>query len=318
MATEPVKLPEWASANPTDGVSGQAAIIEPSEAKKDSGFLRLERSPRQDHNWLFNLIFQWFEWLKQQENLNTPHRTGDGSDHSDVALNTTHSGSDGSDHSDVGLNTTHRGVVSGNPHNVGATEISDFDSEVDSNASVTANTNHRNDDGSDHADVATNTSHSGGDGSDHADVAANTSAAALNTTHRTSDGKNHSDVVLNNTHRGLTTGNPHNVVAADLTLPVTLVTQLTGQSFLWPSNIDDNSSVYSSDLAVAAAKVGDIVLVTPTDRVVATDQTNRISFEGIVASAGNIKVNAVNHHSTSVSDNSIEALSFNVTIISFT
>lgn len=47
--------------------------------------------------------------------LNTSHRTGDGSDHTDVAantaaaaLNTTHRGSDGKDHSDVVLNNTHR------------------------------------------------------------------------------------------------------------------------------------------------------------------------------------------------------------------
>jgi len=66
MATEPTKLPEWASADPVDPVSGMNAIAEPSEAKKDSGFLRSERPPRQDFNWLFNLLYLWIDWFKQQ------------------------------------------------------------------------------------------------------------------------------------------------------------------------------------------------------------------------------------------------------------
>lgn len=66
--TEPTKFPEWASANPTDPVSGQPAIVEPSEAKKDSGHLYKERPPRQDLNWLFNLVWLWVKWFKQQEN----------------------------------------------------------------------------------------------------------------------------------------------------------------------------------------------------------------------------------------------------------
>ena len=41
--------------------------------------------------------------------------------------------------SDTSLNNTHRGVTTGNPHNVLATQITDFDTEVSNNASVTAN-----------------------------------------------------------------------------------------------------------------------------------------------------------------------------------
>lgn len=63
--SQPLKEPEWASANPTDGTSGQPAILEPTEAKKDSGHLRLERPTRQDHNWLFNLIWLWIKYFKQ-------------------------------------------------------------------------------------------------------------------------------------------------------------------------------------------------------------------------------------------------------------
>lgn len=50
---------------------------------------------------------------------NTTHRTGDGSDHADVATNTVHSTGDGSDHSAVAANTlkvtnaTHTGDVTG-------------------------------------------------------------------------------------------------------------------------------------------------------------------------------------------------------------
>jgi len=79
--------------------------------------------------------------------LNTTHRSSDGTDHANVVLNDTHRGSDGTDHANVVLNDTHRGG-----------------------------------DGSDHADVATNTVHSTGDGSDHADVATNTAAIAAATT----------------------------------------------------------------------------------------------------------------------------------------
>lgn len=49
-----INLISWANTNPVDGVSGQNAMIEPSTSKKNSGFLRLERPPRQDLNWLFN------------------------------------------------------------------------------------------------------------------------------------------------------------------------------------------------------------------------------------------------------------------------
>lgn len=56
MATEPTKLPEWAS-------SGSAAITEPSEAKKDLGWIA-EKPPHEYFNWLLNLIYQWVEFFK--------------------------------------------------------------------------------------------------------------------------------------------------------------------------------------------------------------------------------------------------------------
>lgn len=48
-----------------------------------------------------------------------------------------------SNNSSVSSNTTHRGLTN-NPHSVLATQVSDFDTEVNNNTNVTANTNHRN------------------------------------------------------------------------------------------------------------------------------------------------------------------------------
>ena len=48
---------------------------------------------------------------------NNTHRTGDGSDHADVASNNAHRTGDGSDHADVASNNAHR-VSTANPHSV--------------------------------------------------------------------------------------------------------------------------------------------------------------------------------------------------------
>lgn len=55
---------EWCNLNPTDATSGQPAIINPSAGKKDSGFLRLEKPPRQDINWFQNLSGLWNGYLE--------------------------------------------------------------------------------------------------------------------------------------------------------------------------------------------------------------------------------------------------------------
>jgi len=68
MATEPAKLPRWATVPATDPVSGQPNVSEPSEGKKDSGYDFQERPPRQDFNWLFNLIYLWIQWFQQEIN----------------------------------------------------------------------------------------------------------------------------------------------------------------------------------------------------------------------------------------------------------
>lgn len=123
MATKPTDIPFWATANPVDGVSGQPAILTPAAGKVASGYIRLERPPRQDFNYNQNLNGLWVEWLDQQTDLNDAHRL----------------------------------TVIGNPHDVLATQISDFDTEVANNSSVVLNTTHRSSDGTDHSDVVSNT-----------------------------------------------------------------------------------------------------------------------------------------------------------------
>ena len=49
----------WANLNPTDPISLQPAIIEPSIAKKNNGFVNVERPPRQDLNWIQNNNGLW-------------------------------------------------------------------------------------------------------------------------------------------------------------------------------------------------------------------------------------------------------------------
>jgi len=65
MATEPSDLPLWSTDE--DPVSNAA----PSAGKIAAGFDNQEQPPRQDHNFLFNLIGKWTDFHKQQENLST-------------------------------------------------------------------------------------------------------------------------------------------------------------------------------------------------------------------------------------------------------
>jgi hypothetical protein len=66
--------------------------------------------------------------------LNTAHRTGDGSDHANVALNDSHRTGSGADHADVALNNSHRSST-GNPHstninNLGSGTLAQLNSKV--------------------------------------------------------------------------------------------------------------------------------------------------------------------------------------------
>lgn len=97
---------EWCNNNPVDATSLQPAIIDPSGGKKDSGFLRLEKPPRQDINWFQNLAGLWSAYFEAETDLNNTHRASDGTDHADVVSNNTHRSSNGTDHADVVSNTS--------------------------------------------------------------------------------------------------------------------------------------------------------------------------------------------------------------------
>jgi len=55
--TKPTKIPRWADTG---------TIVEPAEAKKDSGWVTTEKPPASYFNWLENLSGQWFKWLDER------------------------------------------------------------------------------------------------------------------------------------------------------------------------------------------------------------------------------------------------------------
>jgi len=169
---------------------------------------------------------------------------------------------DSTNKTDIGSNTTHRGLTN-NPHSVLATQISDFDTEVSNNSSVTANTSKLSgieagaevnnisdtnatdltDGGAStlhyHASDRSRANHTGTQTaatiSDFDTEVSNNSSVTTNTTHRGLTNNPHSTtkthvglsnvpntdftsaVGLNTTHRGLT-NNPHAVDKADVGL----------------------------------------------------------------------------------------------------
>jgi hypothetical protein len=135
---KPSTFPKWAEILTADPTSLENNRVAPSSGKQNTGFTRSEVPPRQDFNYQFWFINQWIEWLSQEVDLNDTHRTGNGSDHANVALNDTHRVSDGKNHSDVVLNNTHR-----------------------------------TSDGKNHSDVVLNNTHRGSDGKNHSDVVLN-------------------------------------------------------------------------------------------------------------------------------------------------
>lgn len=57
---KPLKLPRWSATAPGVGLSN---VVEPSEGKKDAGFVSGERPPNQFFDWLFELIYEWIAWV---------------------------------------------------------------------------------------------------------------------------------------------------------------------------------------------------------------------------------------------------------------
>lgn len=60
MSTKPSKLPRLGATSP-GVVTG--STVEPSEAKKTAGFVARERPPAQFIVWLFELIYEWLQYL---------------------------------------------------------------------------------------------------------------------------------------------------------------------------------------------------------------------------------------------------------------
>ena len=54
---KPTKQPEWISDNTTN-------ITEPPQGKKDIGWIPAEEPPAQFHNWLWNIIYQWTNYIE--------------------------------------------------------------------------------------------------------------------------------------------------------------------------------------------------------------------------------------------------------------
>jgi hypothetical protein len=63
MASKPGTLPRWATV-------GGAQIVEPTEGKKTQGFNVQEKPPSQYFNWLYNLIYQWTQYLNDPDSIN--------------------------------------------------------------------------------------------------------------------------------------------------------------------------------------------------------------------------------------------------------
>lgn len=60
------RYPNFATANVTDPVSGEANVQTPSPEVQASGWRRLERPPRYWLNWLHRLYNQWIQWFDQE------------------------------------------------------------------------------------------------------------------------------------------------------------------------------------------------------------------------------------------------------------
>lgn len=76
---KPAKLPEWATSDVQDPLTGQWNVVEPPPEKKSVGWLR-EVPPRQYFNWLARTTFDWLKYfddnLDLESSLFTPIWSG--------------------------------------------------------------------------------------------------------------------------------------------------------------------------------------------------------------------------------------------------
>jgi len=76
MADKPTKLPRWATVPTPDPVFGGTNVIEPTEQRKDTGWLK-EYPDAQTENWFKNLTYQWLDYLKSVTDNDLFYSTGD-------------------------------------------------------------------------------------------------------------------------------------------------------------------------------------------------------------------------------------------------
>lgn len=79
LLAKPTKKPRWAD--------NGGAITEPSEAKKDVGWI-VEKPPYQFFNWIFNILYQWVNYFESVSDLNKSkydYYVGASGTHADLA-----------------------------------------------------------------------------------------------------------------------------------------------------------------------------------------------------------------------------------------
>lgn len=76
MVDKPIILPEWASQDRI-GPTGQYNVVEPPTEVKEEGWDFQEKPNRQWWNWFGRTVYDWINWLNQQESYNvTTDATG--------------------------------------------------------------------------------------------------------------------------------------------------------------------------------------------------------------------------------------------------
>lgn len=63
----PTVLPEWATTDQLDPISGQNNVLTPPPEQLLYGWKRLQFPPRNWFNWLARYTYQWLAYLSQQE-----------------------------------------------------------------------------------------------------------------------------------------------------------------------------------------------------------------------------------------------------------
>ena len=76
MATQPLTLPEWASNEEFDPVTGAANKVEPTPSYKGSGLLRNEALIRSYLNYELDLIAEWVNYYKDSHLEGTESLSG--------------------------------------------------------------------------------------------------------------------------------------------------------------------------------------------------------------------------------------------------